>query len=147
MATATVCISLATLAWAISTAFRILGEGQLALTKFLLLTDARVDLDDFRALLETVLSRCRFETDLFVVSNVAMDTLDYTGPKVNEGSKGVWLGLGDPVRELPGEFRPAVPPPPGSGPVEVFCPGCLVIGAPPYAAEPEAAAKKTLKTD
>jgi 3-polyprenyl-4-hydroxybenzoate decarboxylase len=70
-----------------------------------------------------------------------MDTLDYTGPAVNEGSKGVWLGLGDPVRELPGEFRPAVPPPPGSGPVEVFCPGCLVIGAPPYAAEPEAAAR------
>ena len=30
-----------------------------------------------------------------------MDTLDYTGPAVNEGSKGVWLGLGDPVRELP----------------------------------------------
>ena len=34
-----------------------------------------------------------------------MDTLDYTGPRVNEGSKGVWLGLGDPVRELPREFR------------------------------------------
>ena len=29
----------------------------------------------------------------------------YTGPKINEGSKGVWLGLGDPVRELPREFR------------------------------------------
>ena len=29
------------------------------------------------------------------------------GPTVNEGSKGVWLGLGDPVRELPREFRPA----------------------------------------
>jgi 4-hydroxybenzoate decarboxylase subunit C len=34
-----------------------------------------------------------------------MDTLDYTGPEVNEGSKGVWLGLGDPVRELPGRVR------------------------------------------
>ena len=34
-----------------------------------------------------------------------MDTLDYTGPTVNEGSKGVLLGLGDPVRELPREFR------------------------------------------
>ena len=36
-----------------------------------------------------------------------MDTLDYTGPAVNQGSKGVWLGLGDPVRELPREFRPS----------------------------------------
>ncbi len=94
---------------AISTAFRILGEGQLALTKFLLLTDARVDLDDFPLLLETVLARCRFETDLFVVSNVAMDTLDYTGPRVNEGSKGVLAGLGEPVRELPRAFEGGLP--------------------------------------
>ena len=36
-----------------------------------------------------------------------MDTLDYTGPAVNEGSKGVWLGLGDPVRELPRQFSAA----------------------------------------
>ena len=41
------------------------------------------------------------ETDLYVFSNLSMDTLDYSGPEVNKGSKGVWLGLGDPVRELP----------------------------------------------
>ena len=54
-----------------------------------------------------MLARTRPETDLYVFSNLSMDTLDYTGPAVNEGSKGVWLGLGDPVRELPREFRPA----------------------------------------
>ena len=44
-------------------------------------------------------------------SNLSMDTLDYTGPAVNEGSKGVWLGLGDPVRDLPRQFtRPTLPP-------------------------------------
>ena len=36
-------------------------------------------------------------------SNLAMDTLDYKGPKVSEGSKGVLLGVGDPIRDLPGE--------------------------------------------
>ena len=36
-------------------------------------------------------------TDLFVFANLSMDTLDYTGPQVNEGSKGVWLGLGEPA--------------------------------------------------
>ena len=46
----------------------------------------------------------RPETDLYVFSNLAMDTLDYTGPTVNEGSKGVWMGLGDPIRELPRQF-------------------------------------------
>ena len=57
-----------------------------------------------------------------------MDTLDYTGPVVNEGSKGVWLGLGNPVRELPREFR-AAELPVGCGEVLVFAGGCLV--APP----------------
>jgi UbiD family decarboxylase len=124
-----------------ASAFRILGEGQLSLTKFLLVTDRRVDLRDFRATLEHVLARTRPETDLFVFSNLAMDTLDYTGPVVNEGSKGVWLGLGDPVRELPREFRPAVPPPPEVTDVRVFCGGCLVVGGPGAQQDPGAAAR------
>ena len=77
---------------AMASAFRILGEGQLSLTKFLLLTDRLVDLKDFRATLEHVLARTNPQTDLYVFSNLSMDTLDYTGPVVNEGSKGVWLG-------------------------------------------------------
>jgi hypothetical protein len=60
-----------------------------------------------------------------------MDTLDYTGPSVNEGSKGVWLGLGDPVRELPREFRPATSLPTDVTEVSVFCGGCLLVGGPP----------------
>lgn len=126
---------------ALVSAFRILGEGQLALTKFLLVTDSPVDLRDFPATLAHVLARTRPETDLYVFSNTSMDTLDYTGPRVNEGSKGVWLGLGEPVRDLPREYRPAQPPPPGVSDVRVFCPGCLVVGAPPRAEEPEAPAR------
>jgi UbiD family decarboxylase len=123
---------------ALASAFRILGEGQLSLTKFLLVTDRDVDLRDFRATLEHVLARTRPETDLYVFSNTSMDTLDYTGPAVNEGSKGVWLGLGDPVRELPRAFQ-ASELPAGVGEVLVFCGGCLVAGAPPFAEEPGAA--------
>src|SRR4029450_6044153 len=92
---------------ALASAFRILGEGQLSLTKFLLVTDQPVDLRDFRSTLAHVLARTRPETDLYVFSNTSMDTLDYTGPQVNLGSKGVWLGLGDPVRELPRAFSSA----------------------------------------
>jgi len=126
---------------AMASAFRILGEGQLSLTKFLLVTDRPVDLRDFRATLEHVLARTRTETDLYVLANLSMDTLDYTGPKVNEGSKGVWLGLGDPVRALPREFRPEVDPPPEVSDVRVFCGGCLVAGGPPAADDPGAAAR------
>lgn len=126
---------------AMASAFRILGEGQLSLTKFVLLTDRLVDLKDFRATLEHVLARTNPQTDLYVFSNLSMDTLDYTGPAVNSGSKGVWLGLGDPVRELPRAFQPPVAPPPEVSDVRVFCGGCLVVGGPAYAADPQAAAR------
>ena len=126
---------------AMVSAFRILGEGQLSLTKFLLVTDQPVDLRDFPATLEHVLARTNPQTDLYVVSNLSMDTLDYTGPAVNEGSKGVWLGLGDPVRDLPREFRPSESPPSEVTDVRVFCGGCLVVGGPPAGDDPDAASR------
>src|SRR5207244_6932040 len=42
---------------AMASAFRILGEGQLSLTKFLLVTDRPVNLKDFRATLTHLLAR------------------------------------------------------------------------------------------
>ena len=123
---------------ALVSAFRILGEGQLSLTKFLLLTDRPQDLRDFRALFEHILARFSPASDLFIFSNVSMDTLDYTSGKINEGSKAVMLGLGDPVRELPREFRGELPR--GLSRAEVFCGGCLVIEGQPYEIEPHQAA-------
>ena len=110
---------------ALVSGFRILGEGQLSLTKFLLLTDTPQDLKDFPRLLEHVLERFQPEADLFVFSNVSMDTLDYTSGKVNEGSKAIMLGLGDPVRTLPRRFEGELPG--WITRAEVFCGGCLVL--------------------
>ncbi|MEW6321942.1 MAG: UbiD family decarboxylase [Acidobacteriota bacterium] len=126
---------------AMASAFRILGEGQLSLTKFLLVTDRDVDLRNFRATLEHVLARTDPETDLYVFSNLAMDTLDYTGPVVNEGSKGVWLGVGEAKRDLPHLFTPPAPVPPEVTDVRVFCGGCLVVGGPRYQDDAQAAAR------
>ena len=122
---------------AMASAFRILGEGQLSLSKFLLVTDRWVDVRNIRATLEHILARTRPETDLYVFSNLSMDTLDYTGPAVNVGSKGVWMGLGDPVRELPRQFS-RTDLPSGVRSVHVFCAGCLVVDAPSYQSEPDA---------
>ena len=94
---------------ALVSAFRILGEGQLSLTKFLLVTDTPRDLRDFKGTLEHILARADCERDLFVFDHTAMDTLDYTGTALNRGSKGVLLGLGEPRRDLPAR----VPPPGG----------------------------------
>lgn len=122
---------------ALVSGFRILGEGQLSLTKFLILTDTPQDLRDFRKLFEHVLARARFESDLFIFSNVSMDTLDYTSGKVNEGSKAILLGLGEGVRELPREFRGELPR--DVKRAEVFCGGCLVVEGVPYEEDPEQA--------
>jgi 3-polyprenyl-4-hydroxybenzoate decarboxylase len=59
-----------------------------------------------------------------------MDSLDYTTPTINRGSKGVWMGVGPKKRELPREFGGA--PGPLVTAVYVFSPGCLVVGAPRY---------------
>ena len=110
---------------AMVSAFRILGEGQLSLTKFLLATDRPVELRDFAATLRHVLERADFRTDLFVFSNLSMDSLDYAGPRINEGSKGVLLGLGDPRRVLPTEFSGT--PQCGVRKVSVFTDGALCV--------------------
>ena len=119
--------------------FRILGEGQLALTKFLMLTDGAVDLHDFRGVLEHILARVRWETDFFIFANTSMDTLDYTSGKVNQGSKAILMGLGEPVRDLPREFRGELPI--GVSRAEVFCGGCLVIEGAGYSEDPQQAAR------
>jgi UbiD family decarboxylase len=124
---------------ALVSAFRILGEGQLSLTKFLLVTDTQRDLRDFKGTLAHVLARAVWERDLFIFDHTAMDTLDYTGPGLNRGSKGVLLGLGEPKRELPREFTlpDGQDMPPGVGAVRAFCPGCLVVQGRPYTDAPD----------
>src|SRR5215831_8970330 len=119
--------------------FRILGEGQLALTKFLILTDGVIDLRDFRAVLEHVLARVRWERDFFIFSNTSMDTLDYTSGKVNEGSKAILMGLGEAVRDLPREFHGDLPT--DVSRAAVFCGGCLVAQGRAYRDDPEQAAR------
>lgn len=111
---------------AFAAGLRILGEGQLSLTKFLIVTDGDLDVADFGRLWTHTLERIRWDQDLYVFANVSQDTLDYTGPSVNSGSKAMMMGLGkEPVRELPRQFSGNLPenccyPVP-------FLPGTLVV--------------------
>jgi menaquinone biosynthesis decarboxylase len=115
--------------------FRILGEGQLSLTKFLMATDTAIDLKVFPKVLTHILERVHWETDLFIFANLSMDTLDYCGPEINKGSKAILLGLGEPVRKLPEDFHGV--PPTDVQDVRVFCPGCLVIQGQGYTSDPK----------
>ncbi|MHB1350212.1 MAG: UbiD family decarboxylase [Desulfobulbus sp.] len=127
---------------AFAAGLRILGEGQLSLTKFLIVTDGALDVSDFQKLWPHVLERVRWDQDLFVFANVSQDTLDYTGPSVNKGSKAMLLGLGgEKRRELPLHFSGTLPP--GCGKPRVFLPGTLVVEGSPYAESADLAKELT----
>lgn len=106
-------------------AFRILGEGQLSLTKCLFLTDQPIAISNIKTLLETILSRVCPHSGLIIASNTSNDTLDYTGPRLNMGSKLILLGTGKQIRALPQQFQGVLPQ--GIKSVAAFTPGCLVL--------------------
>lgn len=122
---------------ALSSAFRILGEGQLSLTKCLLVTDQPVHLPNFKQLLETVLERFKPKTDLYIINNTPQDTPDFTGHQLNGGSKAILIGVGEPVRALLGRYSGGTIP--GIHQVETFCRGCLVASGASYKEDPELA--------
>jgi len=121
---------------AFASGLRILGEGQLSLTKFLIITDGELDIEDFPALWRHVLERVNWQTDLFVFANVSQDTLDYTGPSVNKGSKAMLMGLGkEPVRTLPQAFSGELPQ--GATQPVPYLPGTLVLSGAPFVEDQE----------
>lgn len=118
---------------ALSAGFRILGEGQLSLTKFLLLTDKEQDLRDFKTVFEHILARVDWRTDLFIFNKTSFDTLDYASGKINHGSKALMVGVGDAKRELKREFTGELPS--FVKRAEVYCAGCLVVETDKYETE------------
>ena len=124
---------------ALGAGFRILGEGQLSLTKFLLLTDKPQDLRDFKSLFEHILARVEWHRDLFIFSQTAFDTLDYASGKINHGSKAILMGTGEAKRELAREFRGTLPA--GIRRAEPFCAGCLVVEGPSYEQDQDLASR------
>ncbi|EPP27997.1 3-octaprenyl-4-hydroxybenzoate carboxy-lyase family protein, partial [Chlamydia psittaci 84-8471/1] len=113
----------------LTTALRILGEGQLSLTKFLMVTDHHVDLENFPKFLEVLLSRMVPARDLIIFSETANDTLDYTGPALNKGSKAIFMGIGEEIRDLPHRYRGTSIP--HITDIGTFCAGCLVLETSP----------------
>ncbi|WP_339134888.1 MAG: UbiD family decarboxylase [Candidatus Electrothrix sp. GW3-4] len=124
---------------AFAAGLRVLGEGQLSLTKFLIVTDGSLDVADFGKLWTHVLERIQWDRDLFVFANVSQDTLDYTGPSVNKGSKAMMMGLGEKQRDLPREFNGSLPP--GCSQPNPFLPGTLVVQGETYENSPDQGAQ------
>ncbi|MDT3700782.1 MAG: UbiD family decarboxylase [Thermincola sp.] len=120
-------------------AFRILGEGQLSLTKFLIVTDAAVNLKNFKQVMENVLMRFNPAEDLLILNDTSMDTLDYTGRTFNRGSKAIMMGLGQPIWNLASEYTGGQLP--GILKIEPYCRGCLMISGESFKDVPDLAAE------
>ncbi len=69
------------------TAFGILGEGQLSLTKVLILVDAATDPADICAVARAISRNFRVESNFRLLARTAQDTLDFTGDAFEHGSK------------------------------------------------------------
>ncbi|MCS6875098.1 MAG: UbiD family decarboxylase [Acidobacteriota bacterium] len=121
---------------AISAGFRILGEGQLSLTKFLLLTDKPQNLRNFKSVFEYILERVNWESDFFIFDRTSFDTLDYASGTINLGSKAMLIGVGEKRRELKRDFH-SDRLPLGIKSAQVFCGGCLVLEAESYEKDKE----------
>ncbi len=131
---------------AISAGFRILGEGQLALTKFLLLTDKEQDLRNFKKLFEYILERVDWESDFFIFDRTSFDTLDYASGRINLGSKAMLIGVGQKKRDLKRDFSTSHLPQ-GVKRAKVFCGGCLVIEADSYESDGQLPARLAAATE
>ncbi len=82
----------------------ILGQGQLSLAKYLLIVadqdDPHLKIHDLSAFFRHLLERVDWERDLHFQTSTTIDTLDYNGTALNEGSKVVVAAVGAPRRKL-----------------------------------------------
>ncbi len=95
---------------ALKHALAILGQGQLSLTKVLVVVDEGVNVRDFRQVSRAMWQRLNFEEGLHLLAPTAQDTLDFTGPAMNTGSRLILLAVG--AEQRPPRTQPPPPPPP-----------------------------------
>ncbi len=114
----------------------ILGQGQLSLAKYLLIVaredNPALDIHDIPAFLTHLLERIDFRTDLHFQTCTTIDTLDYSGTGLNQGSKLVLAAAGPKRRALARELPADLRLPDGFTEPCVCLPGILAVQAPPY---------------
>lgn len=121
----------------------ILGQGQLSLAKYLLIVaredNPDLDIHDIAAFFRHLLERVDWRTDLHFQTCTTIDTLDYSGTGLNEGSKVVIAAAGPPRRQLPTTLSADLHLPDGFGEPRVCLPGVLAIQGLRYASEKQPA--------
>ena len=114
----------------------ILGQGQMSLAKYLWIIDQAcdpdLDVNEIESFFVRVLERVDWTRDLHFQTRTTIDTLDYSGSGLNQGSKVVIAAAGPAIRKLPTEIPGDMTFPDGFGDPQVCLPGVLAISAPKY---------------
>ncbi len=119
----------------------LLGYGQLSLVKYLLIVAEEdypdLDVRDVKEFLRHLLERVDWRRNLHFHTCTNMDTLDYSGDTLHQGSKLVVAAAGPQRRTLPValDSRIKLPEKLGFRDPRVVLPGILVVQGPPYRRE------------
>jgi 4-hydroxy-3-polyprenylbenzoate decarboxylase len=115
----------------------ILGQGQLSLAKYLLIVaredDPGLDIHDIPTFFRHMLERIDWTGDLHFQTRTTIDTLDYSGHGLNQGSKVVMAAAGPRRRELPTAVPSGLRLPDGYFEPRLVLPGILAVRGPRYA--------------
>ncbi len=111
----------------LKSALSLLGEGQLSLSKAVVVVNHETNARDFRSLLRAIGQRFRPSRDFLLLPGTSMDTLDFAGHGLNLGSK--------MIIDATGDLGPL--PPPGGVPSKL---------PDPHEGEPEALAHAYLES-
>lgn len=96
-------LNLAQPAEILTIANHILGTGQLSLAKFLYIAadpNHQLHVHNIAAYLQFIFERMDTRRDIHFYTNTSIDTLDYSGTSINQGSKVVFAACGEPIRRL-----------------------------------------------
>ena len=114
----------------------LLGQGQLSLAKYLLIVaredDPSLNVHDIGRFLHHLLERVDWRTDLHFQTQTTIDTLDYSGHGLNQGSKVVIAAAGPSRRTLSTDLPDLLWLPTPFRDPRVVLPGILAIEGPRY---------------
>jgi 4-hydroxy-3-polyprenylbenzoate decarboxylase len=120
----------------ITCALSLLGQTQTSLSKYALIAAAEdapgLSTHDIPAFFSHMLERADFTRDLHFITRTTMDTLDYSGISLNQGSKLIWASCGKPRRRLADSLPADLPLPEGFANPQLFRPGIMVLRGPKH---------------
>ncbi len=112
----------------------ILGQGQLSLAKYLFIADEsdnpNLNINNIEDFFIHILKRVDWKKDIHFQTSTTIDTLDYSGTALNEGSKAIIAVTGKELRNLPTENPNNLRLPNGFSNPKVVIPGILAIQGP-----------------